>query len=141
VAVSRGELQLDVTVLDRETGDPDVVTIARRDFIETLERNAQGTEQSWRFEQAPGGAGNLVIAVATPGLQYIGATSAGLQLRRPGVFELRYSHGIWIDALGKRTAIPARFDAGRILLAVPAAVVAGSAFPAVLDPEVVVDPR
>jgi hypothetical protein len=51
-----------------------------------------------------------------------------------------YSHGTWIDAGGHATAVPARFDGGRILLTVPADVVSRSTYPAVLDPEIVVTP-
>lgn len=107
---------------------------------EIVQGDADLAEQSWQFEQPPGTTGDLTIAVGTTGLDYIGATSDGLRLRRPDGVDVGYSHGTWIDASGIRSPVPAVFDRRRILLTVPAAVVADSVFPAVLDPVIVIPP-
>jgi hypothetical protein len=140
IAVTRGDAAVDVTALDDSTSAPGVESIARGDFVETLQPVADGIEQSWQFDRAPGSAGDLTVAVDASGLDYVSTTGDGLQLRLPGAFDVGYSHGVWVDASGHRTAIPARFDHGRILLTVPAAVLASSAFPAVLDPVIIVTP-
>lgn len=138
-AVWRGTTALDVDLVAAEA-TPELAILVRACLVETVQRAAGGVEQSWRFERAPGAAGDLIIAVAATGLAYVGADAAGLQLRQPGGVEVRYGHGTWIDAKGTRWAIPARYDQGRILLVVPAAVLAASSFPAVLDPQIIVTP-
>ena len=139
VVAWRGDTGLDVTVVDSELPAPNVITTVRANFIETIENNADGIEQSWRFEEAPGEAGDLAIAVGAAGLDYLGSDAGGLHLRRAGELDVSYSHGTWIDS-SHTSAVPAHFDGGRILLTVPASVVAGSTFPAVLDPKIVVTP-
>lgn len=149
VAVQRGAVALDVTVLADDRSAPGTVAIVRGDFVETVEALATQAgqpagstylEQSWQFSQAPGAAGDLVITVATTGLDYLGTTADGLALRHAGQLDVRYSHGTWLDASGAQWAIPAHHDSGHIVLTVPAAVVAASRFPAVLDPQIVVTP-
>jgi hypothetical protein len=140
VAAWRGNTALDVTAVGGQLPAPDGVTTVRVDFTETVEDSLDGVEQSWRFERAPGQAGDLVIAVGTAGLDYVGSDGSGLHLRRAGELDVSYSHGTWIDAGGHAWEVPARYDGGRILLTVPASVVAGSTFPAVLDPKIVVTP-
>ena len=81
-----------------------------------------------------------MITVDAVGLDSLPTGGTGVELQHPGAFRVRDSHGIWVDANGPRTAVPARFDGGHILLIVPAAVVNASGFPATLDPEIVVDP-
>lgn len=140
VAAWRGDTSLDVAVVGSDLSSPDVVTTLRTDFVETVQNSPGGVEQSWRFERAPGKAGDLVLAVGATDLDYLGSDDRGLYLRRAGELEVSYSHGTWIDAGGHAWAIPARFDGGRIVLTVPAAAVASSTFPAVLDPKIVVTP-
>jgi len=140
IAASRGDAVLDVTALGSELSAPDVVTTVRASFVETVQNNPDGVEQSWRFERAPGKSGDLVIGIGIDDLDYLGSDDRGLQLRRAGELDVSYSHGTWIDAAGHEWAIQARYDAGRILLTVPASVVARSTYPAVLDPKIVVTP-
>ncbi|MDB4928631.1 MAG: Flagellar hook-length control protein FliK, partial [Myxococcaceae bacterium] len=94
-----------------------------------------GVEQTWRFDARPAGD-RVALGVTLAGLSLEGAGDEGLRLRAPGGAMLRYSHATWVGADGARTAVPARWDGGRVVLEVPAAVVARTAFPAVLDPTV-----
>ena len=138
VAVTRGLTTLDVAPVQHTTTTTGVETIARSRFVETLQPLPDGTEQTWSFAQAPGSAGDLTITVDAGGLELKSTDSDGIELQQRGAFEIRYSHGTWIDAHGTQTAIPTRFDHGRIVLTVPADVVNASMFPAVLDPKIVV---
>ena len=140
VAASRGDVALDLAVLSNEVLSPGAVTTVHASFAETVEYGADSIEQSWYFEQAPGATGDLTIVVGTTGLDYVSTSADGLLLRRPGELDVHYSHGTWLEANGSHTPIPARFDHGRILLTVPAALVARSTYPAVLDPQIVVTP-
>jgi hypothetical protein len=140
VAARRGDTALDVTFVGSELTGPGFITTVRAAFAETVENEADGIEQSWRFEHAPGNAGDLVIEVGATALDYLGSDERGLHLRRGNELDVSYSHGTWLDAGGHAWVVPARYDSGRILLTVPAAVVAGSAFPAVLDPQIIVTP-
>ncbi len=139
VAVSRG-VPLDVTVLSVDSADGRV-TLTRNDFAEVVQGDADRAEQSWHFDLPPGGAGELTIEITTAGLGYLDTTSDGVLLRAAGNIGVRYGHGTWVDANGYRTSVAARHANGRILLTVPAAVVSGSAFPAVLDPIIIVTPN
>lgn len=140
IAASRGDVALDVTVLSSEVLSPNVVTTVHASFAETVEYGSDGIEQSWYFEQAPGTTGDLTIVVGTTGLDYVSTSTDGLLLRRTGELDVHYSHGTWLEANGSHTPIPARFDHGRILLTVPASLVARSTYPAVLDPQIIVTP-
>src|SRR5690606_11771838 len=93
-----------------------------------------GVEQSWTFAARPDGAGELVVSVPLQVGAFVSADADGLHFSSgegPGV---RYGHGTWIDAEGKKSAVPATFADGSIVLRVPAALVDGSSYPAVLDP-------
>lgn len=138
-AVYRGATGLDLTVLESGLSSPDVVETVRADFIELLRNTEEGAEQSWRFAQAPGTSGNLVVEVTPSSVTYSTSTAAGL-LFTSSTLQMSYGHGTWIDADGDRWAIPAAYTSGHIQLTVPAAVLAASAFPAVLDPQIIVSP-
>jgi MYXO-CTERM domain-containing protein len=117
--------------------------IERAGVTELIRNFAGGVEQSWRFAAPPASEGDLVVEVAVRGPAFTGETAGGLHFASPGGPGLRYSHATWISADGIKTAIPARYAGGLISLTVPAAVVARTGFPAVLDPiigpEVAVD--
>ena len=140
VAAARGTAVLDTSVLRIEQTAPMTVTITRRDFVEVQERRASGLEQSWRFDQAPGQTGDLVIVVHLPAVSYLGRVAAGLHFQGQAC-DVVYGDGTWIDAAGRRVALPARADQGAVALLVPADVVATSMYPVLLDPEIEVDPR
>jgi hypothetical protein len=140
VAARRGGGGLDVTVRGNERFGRGLVTIERAGFIETVHDIPGGVEQSWRFQQAPGRSGDLSVSVAVPNLDYLATTGDGLVFRRADTLTVLYGNGTWIDAAGRRFPVPARYESGRIELTVPADVVGSSAYPAVLDPKIVVTP-
>lgn len=120
----------------REDG---ALAVRRGLLIEHLANTARGLHQSWSFERAPQGRGDLVVRVAASGAAFQGETASGLHFRDPGSpAGVRYGNAVWIDAGGERTEVKARFASGpgEIVLRVPAEVVARSRFPAVLDPYV-----
>ena len=112
-------------------------TIDRGAVVERLLPRAKGLEQTWTFAERPAGDGDLVVRVAATGAEFVGPDARGLTFRdlRTGAV-WTYGHGTWIDAGGRRTAVPARWAGGAIELRVPAAVVHTSTYPAVLDPVV-----
>ena len=104
-------------------------------LVERLKNSAAGVEQSWAFAAKPAGAGDLVVRVRVTGQRYAGATAGGLHFANTdGGVGVRYGHATFVDRAGKRTPVPARFEAGQIVLRVPAAVIEAAAYPAVLDP-------
>ena len=138
-AATRGSWALDMSVLRSEHTDPMTVAVTRHDFVEIQERRPLGLEQSWRFDRAAGVTGDLRITVDLPGLRYLAPAPAGLHFQGQGC-DVFYGDGTWIDATGRRVALPARVDGGRVTLFVPADVVADSVYPVVLDPQIEVDP-
>jgi hypothetical protein len=138
--VRRGAYALDVTALGSALVAPELVETARGELVERLRSNREGAEQSWWFDRAPGAQGDLVVEITPAGARYAETTAAGLRFERAGELSLRYSHGIWVEADGDRWPVPATFVDGRIRLTVPASVIAGSSFPAVLDPQIIVSP-
>lgn len=112
-------------------------SINRMGAVERVHNVDRGIEQSWVFAEPPAGSGDLIIRVSTSGQEYGGRTSRGLHFVDPSTgLGFAYSDGVWIDANGLRTPITAEVDGNQIVLAVPAEVLAASAFPAVLDPTV-----
>ncbi len=87
-----------------------------------------GFEQAWRFEDAPTGTGDLEVRVQVT-RPFLGADATGLHFSGT-----HYGHATWVDAGGRRTPVQSRFEGGSIRLVVSEAVLAGSRYPAVLDP-------
>ncbi len=109
--------------------------VARELATEHLRDGAAGLEQSWSFATRPSGSEDLVVRVAFSGETFTSETATGLHFvdRATGV-GVRYGVATFIDAAGARTEVRPHFDAGQIVLTVPAQVVESAAFPAVLDP-------
>jgi len=101
-----------------------------------------GGEVLFELPARPAGAGDLVVTVratveGAPAATVDATTDErGLHLTAPGAGRFLFGHGTWVDAAGRRTPVAARFTRGAITLAVPAAIVDGSRYPAVLDPVV-----
>jgi MYXO-CTERM domain-containing protein len=109
------------------------VAIAKGAIEEQLANGYAGVEQSWTFPILPAGSGSLEVRVAIAEGRFVGESEGGLHFTS-GALGVAYGHAIWVDALGVRTPIEARWDGGAIRLDVPAAVLEGSVYPAVLDP-------
>jgi hypothetical protein len=113
------------------------VAIQRTGALERLANGERGVHQTWTFAARTHGAGDLTLRIAVGGLGYRGETAMGLHFVDPRTgLGVRYGRATWIDAAGRRSEVAAKFAAGAIVLTVPARVVDGSAFPAVLDPEI-----
>lgn len=112
------------------------VTLTRGEVTERIANDADGVEQSWRFDRLPSGSGDLVVHVRAGGERYAASTDHGLHFGGACGPGLRYGTATWVDATGKRTVITPRFveATGDIVMAVPDAVIASSQYPAVLDP-------
>ncbi|HEX8698502.1 MAG TPA: hypothetical protein VF815_06685, partial [Myxococcaceae bacterium] len=116
------------------------------ELTEHLRNGEQGVEQSWSFDRAPHGQGELWVRIPVQGLVHTGTSASGLHFAdaRTGL-GFSYGHGTWVDARGQRTSVPARFVEGAIHLRVPEQVLADSEYPAVLDPvispELIIDGR
>ncbi len=119
-----------------EQVDQSTMRLADGDATEELRLGPDGYEQSWHYADR---VGHVAQTVDIEGLALDHADAEGLHLRGAGGLRVRYGHGTWIDAEGRRTHVPAVWRAGHIVLDVPDAVVAASRFPAVLDPEVAVE--
>jgi hypothetical protein len=112
------------------------VQIARGDVTEEITNRDDGVEQAWRFASKPVAGGDLTVAVAVSGQEFVTANASGLHFKSPLGLGVRYSHAIWRDAAGADYDIPARFEDGRILITVPENIIDESVFPAVLDPTI-----
>jgi hypothetical protein len=135
--VARGEQALSSLTAQGRVEETGALTLARGAVAEHFRNGPQGVEQSWSFEQRPEGTGALEVRLPVEHGRFVGETTAGLHFAAgPTGLGVRYGHGLWVDARGHRSAVPARFEAGGIVLRVPAEVLDGSAYPAVLDPTV-----
>ena len=106
-------------------------------ITERLVNGEDGVEQSWTFQSPPSGSGDLVVRVKVSGQAYAGTTANGLHfVDAKTKIGARYGWATWVDATGKRTEVRGRFEAGAIVMAVPAKVIDAAAYPAVLDPVV-----
>ena len=118
--------------------DDGTITVRRGELTERLENDEAGVEQSWHFEHAPSGQGDLVVRVRATGERYSATSEHGLHFASTSGPGLRYGTATWVDASGKRTVVVPRFvaETGEIVMSVPDAVLATSHYPAVLDPTV-----
>ena len=103
--------------------------------VEHLQNTSDGLEQSWTFAERPDGVGDVVVRIAARGEPLTESTATGLHFADHATgLGARYGNVAWVDASGSRFEIAPRYVGGVIELRVPASVVDGSAFPAVLDP-------
>jgi hypothetical protein len=135
-SIERGNAAL----VDGGAGTPSVqqdghLAVDRGVLVEHFRNGEGGVEQSWSFTRKPEGEGELRVRVQASGLAYTGETEHGLHFADAATgLGFRYGHGVWVDANGVRTQVPARHRNGAIELRVSASVLQGSAYPAVLDP-------
>jgi MYXO-CTERM domain-containing protein len=102
---------------------------------EWLRGRDEGVEQGWTFESEPAGQGDLVVRVAIDNGEFSREDRTGLHFTTDGGGVV-YGHGTWIDSTGAETPVPATWTRDAIELAVPADLLAESAYPATLDPVV-----
>lgn len=133
------EVRRDARV-DAEPSNPSLASdgslrIARGAVSELLANTAKGVEQSWRFDKAPAGKGDLVVRVNASGQAFGSADASGLSFKdHDGGVSVHYGAATWVDATGAKTPVDMAFKDGVIELRVAAAVLETSKFPAVLDP-------
>jgi hypothetical protein len=144
--VTRGSTRLSV---GRPRGQVELdghLALVREALVEHVRNSEQGVEQSWSFEAAPRGRGELRVRIPVRGLVHTGTTASGLHFADARTsMGFTYGHGTWVDGKGQRTAVPAEYADGAIHLRVPEQVLTASAYPAVLDPvitpELIIDGR
>jgi hypothetical protein len=110
--------------------------IARGAAVEVLTNREDGIEQSWRFDAAPAGTGDLIVNVQITGQEFIGQTATGLHFQSSDGLGFRYSHAVWLDAAGHEWPIKAAWQGDHIAITVSGDLVAESVFPATLDPTI-----
>ena len=111
------------------------VAIARGQVLERIAALEHGLEVSWTFPAELAGSGDALVRVKLSGLSVTGAGSKQTLLRvvESGL-DLRVGEAKWIDASGKSTSISQEVANGVLAFRVPAALLAASKYPAVLDP-------
>ena len=135
-AIHAGAQVLDASNGTQQKLGSNVVEITRGEAVEIITNREDGIEQAWRFAQKPSVDGDLTVEVAVSSQQFVAETDSGLHFKSAAGLGVRYSHAIWRDASGAEFDVPAHFDDGRILITVPETVIAGSTFPALLDPTI-----
>lgn len=134
-AVARGGVRLDAPAGPPAVDRDGSLWTPRGPVIEHLQNADAGVEQSWQFPWKPEGAGDLTVRVRLAGLDAAGETATGHHFVDPvSGLGVRYGKASWVDRLGVTTEVAAQADGSELVLSVPAAVVDGSVFPAVLDP-------
>ncbi|MCP3162765.1 hypothetical protein [Myxococcus qinghaiensis] len=136
VEVSRGGRSL-LEGLEASVRKDGALALARGPVVEVLENGDVGVEQRWEWATQPEGTGDLEIRVAVEGLEYAGVTEHGHHFVDPVTrLGARYGRATWVDAAGRRTDVETVREARALVMRVPARVLEGSAWPAVLDPVV-----
>ncbi len=129
--IFRGERRIDEAprVLTRSP-----VRVRRGEAVESFEPSPSGVEQRWTFERRPAGEGPLRVELSFDGARAHPSLSGIALATAQGAFV--YGQATWVEASGRRHAVPVRASGGALWLEVPAGVVDGSEYPAVLDPVV-----
>ncbi len=109
--------------------------VRRGPVTERLQMRESGVEQTWSFESAPGGRGDLTVRVRTSGQRFVRETQRGLHFadKRTGRGFL-YGRATWVDASGTQTRLASAFRDDSIFITVPERVLESSSWPAILDP-------
>lgn len=134
--IGRGGERSDAQVTETRTEDG-AILLQRGAVVETLRNTRDGLEQSWTFATAPAGEGELLVRIGTEGMSHVATTPSGEHFADSLTgLGARYGHGTFIDASGVRTSVPVAYEGGSLVLRVPADVIDGAAYPAVLDPTI-----
>ncbi|MBI4953407.1 MAG: hypothetical protein HY908_15360, partial [Myxococcales bacterium] len=135
-SIARGPRPLGRGVARAELGREGQLVVDRGAGLREIVRNGEhGVEQSWTLESRPEGQGDLEVRVVVEGARLTGVTESGLHFADDASgLGVRYGHGTWIDAHGRRLAVRAAWEQGAVVLRVPAAALDAAAYPAELDP-------
>ena len=111
------------------------LVVDRGELAQHLRNAPEGVELSFSFDRRPAGAGDLVVRLDVQGQTYVGETPGGHHFADPSTgLGARVGRATWIDARGGRSEVPSRAVEGGLELRVPADLVEGSTYPAILDP-------
>lgn len=117
------------------SGDSKLLRASFGEAEERIELADEGLSQRWQFESRPAGRGALVVRVAFSGLEHLHASESGLHFADPQTGErFLYGRATWVDAAGARVPLRSEVHEGLLEIRVPAAIVEGAVYPAVLDP-------
>ncbi len=136
--VVSGGTTLSNAVHSTRQDDDGRLELGRLEFVEVFTPSNEGVEQSWLFAKGPD-AGPIEVEVELDRARELRFTDEGIEVELPKRLVL-YKHGVWIDADGRRTAVPAKVRGGKISLSVSPETVGQSKFPAVLDPQIIITP-
>lgn len=136
IAITAGTRTLDPAARSTTVDADGDLVVDRGEASEQIAMQPAALEQQWTFATSPGANGDLVVRVAVTGESFVAATDSGLHFAGADGLGVVYSDATWIDAGGDAEPIAATWDGAAIELRVPREVIARSAFPAVLDPQI-----
>ncbi len=113
----------------RASLEGEAVRVDRGPVVERLVSRGDSVEQTWTFASRPEGSGDFVVRLDVRGPGAPRLVDEGVAFGHA-----RYGTATWVDADGVRWEVRPRLECGALVLRVPAAVVDGSSYPAVLDP-------
>ncbi len=114
-------------------GEAGELTLSRPGAVERWRAVPRGLEQTFEFAARADLPARVELALS--GATVTGEDGAGLWLAVAGAAaRVHYGHGTLVDAMGRRWPVPARAEAGGLVLELPPGVAQDAAFPVVLDP-------
>jgi hypothetical protein len=125
-----GETLLAAAGVDREG---DALVRVGRHVVERFTKHPDGIEQTWTFAERPTGSDDVSVRIEIGARAHAFTDRSGVHFVGP---RLRFGHGAWIDARGRRTEVPAAYRDGAVVLRLPRALLEDAAYPAVLDPTI-----
>jgi hypothetical protein len=108
------------------------IALDRGSFVETYLLDPETVEQCFVLHASPGN-GDLVFEIPVASELQTVETDAGLEFRSERG-HVTYSRAVAVDAIGRRTSAATRFESHSITIRVEADVLAGAAYPLVVDP-------
>ncbi len=132
-SMQRGIEPLDTAL--RGAGRPDrgAVRFDRGAVAEVVRNTRRGVEQGWVFSAAPPGGGDLVVRIRTEGVDHASLAGDGIHFRNDETgMRALVEDATWSDARGRATRVPARYEAGEVVLRVPGALLDESTYPVTL---------
>ena len=130
--LSRGGSALELPAARGTVSQEGSLAWARGEVEQQLHNSEAGVEQRLRFTRAPRGDGALSLRVPVSGLPLVAETASGVHFADEAGLGVRYGGATWTEASGKSTPLRARAVEGAVELRVPAELLHGSSFPALL---------